>query len=102
MSLHLTASEQQLLLELLQKHLPGREVRVFGSRVAGWPASRGLKPTSDLDLAVSGRPGDLALAELRADLEESDLPWRVDVCLLDDLPPALRELARCSGVLLAT
>ncbi|ASM77565.1 hypothetical protein VITFI_CDS1787 [Vitreoscilla filiformis] len=40
------------------------------------------------------------MAELRADLEESDLPWRVDVCLLDALPPALREQVRTHGAVL--
>lgn len=99
-ALHLTPAELTLLRQLLAHHLPGLAWHVFGSRVAGWPGSRGLKPHSDLDLAVSGRPTDLTLAELRADLEESDLPWRVDVCLLDELPAALRELVQRHGVML--
>jgi predicted nucleotidyltransferase len=101
-ALHLTPAELTLLRQLLARHLPGLTLRAFGSRVAGWPGSRGLKPHSDLDLAVSGRPTDLALATLRADLEESDLRWRVDVCLLDELPPALRELVQRHGVMLLT
>lgn len=97
---HLQPAHRALLLALLARHLPGMTVRVFGSRVAGWPASRGIKPYSDLDLAVEGRPADLALAALRADLEDSDLPWRVDVCVLDDLPAPLRELIAVQGVVL--
>lgn len=97
MTWHLHPTELALLRTLLTQHLPGCEVRLFGSRVVGWPGSRGVKPHSDVDLAVSGAPSDLALAELRADLEESDLPWRVDVCLLDALPPALREQVRTHG-----
>lgn len=50
--------------------------------------------------AVTGRPADLALAALRADLEDSDLPWRVDVCVLDDLPAPLQELIAVQGVVL--
>jgi uncharacterized protein len=97
---HLHPTELALLRALLTQHLPGCEVRVFGSRVVGWPGSRGVKPHSDVDLAVSGAPSDLALAELRADLEESDLPWRVDVCLLDSLPPPLRERVCARGAVL--
>ena len=65
--IHLQPAHRALLLALLARHLPGVTVRVFGSRVADWPASRGVKPYSDLDLAVTGRPADLALAALRAD-----------------------------------
>lgn len=61
---------------ILAKHVPGCEVRAFGSRVK-WTA----KDYSDLDLAVVGskplswkQRGQLAEA-----FEESDLPMRVDV-----------------------
>jgi restriction endonuclease S subunit/predicted nucleotidyltransferase len=61
---------------LLARHVPGCEVRAFGSRVK-WTA----KSYSDLDLAVVGaaklEPG--RLAELREAFAESDLPFRVDV-----------------------
>ncbi len=74
-----------LVLGLLATRLPGADVFAFGSRVRHWPFGRGSKPYSDLDLAVwpadLSTPGntsiDLALAALRADLEESALPWRV-------------------------
>jgi predicted nucleotidyltransferase len=61
---------------ILADHVPECEVRVFGSRVAGTS-----KRYSDLDLAVVG-PGELdpdTLRRLREALEESDLPFRVDV-----------------------
>ncbi|KDB52910.1 hypothetical protein X805_15140 [Sphaerotilus natans subsp. natans DSM 6575] len=98
--IHLSPADRALLLALLARHLPGVAVRVFGSRVAGWPASRGVKPHSDLDLAVAGQPADLALASLRADLEDSDLPWRVEVCVLDELPASLQGLIATHGVVL--
>ena len=56
--------------------MPGCEVRAFGSR-----ATRTAKDYSALDLAVVGNgPIDSrALGRLKAALDESDLPMRVDV-----------------------
>jgi uncharacterized protein len=81
--LDLTERELAVVRDLLARRIPGREVRVFGSRANGK-----AKPYSDLDLLVMG---DLpipasAVAELRADLEDSDLPFRVDVVEWRDLP----------------
>ena len=61
---------------ILAKHVPGCEVRAFGSRVK-WTA----KDYSDLDLAVVGsKPLTLRQAyQLAEAFEESDLPIRVDV-----------------------
>jgi type I restriction enzyme S subunit len=66
----------QIVQDILQKHVPDREVWAFGSRVK-WTA----KQYSDLDLCViSDNP--LAwnvLGSLKDDFSESDLPWKVDV-----------------------
>ncbi len=88
-----------LVRQLLARRLPGATVQAFGSRVNGWPFGRGSKPYSDLDLAVWPPDGqaDLALAELRADFEDSNLPWRVDVTLARDLPAALAQLVQTRG-----
>jgi type I restriction enzyme S subunit len=62
--------------EILARHVPEREVRAFGSRVAG-----PVKKFSDLDLAVMGEtplPSSV-LADLEEDFRESDLPFKVDV-----------------------
>jgi len=89
--LDLTAAQLSELRAILARHLPHREVRVFGSRVTGR-----AKPYSDLDLIVMGEAplADLILAELHADLEESDLPFRVDVLLWPDVPSWMREEVR--------
>ena len=66
----------ELVQRLLAEIVPECEARVFGSRYQG-TASHG----SDLDLVLVG-PGVLdwkKLARLRAALEESNLPFRVDV-----------------------
>ena len=65
-----------IVLAILEGHVPGREVRAFGSRVAGK-----AKAFSDLDLAVMGEVPISAsvLADLHDAFRESDLPFKVDV-----------------------
>lgn len=75
--MHLTAEQLAVVLDVLRRHLPGREVWAFGSRVHG----RRLKPFSDLDLAVVG-DAPLPLdehARVLAAFSDSPLPFRVDV-----------------------
>lgn len=100
--LDLTAAQQARVLRFLVLRLPHATAMAFGSRVAGWPFGRGPKPYSDLDIALWGlNTADAqALAHLRADLEESPLPWRVDISDAQDLPASLRELVVRHGVLL--
>ena len=49
----MTAEELEIILQLLCRHVPGREVRAFGSRVGGVP-----KTFSDLDLVIMGGIGE--------------------------------------------
>jgi predicted nucleotidyltransferase len=82
--LELSPSQRDTVRRILARHVPEREVRAFGSRVTGraWRYS-------DLDLVVMGAEPlpDLTLADLRADFEDSDLPFRVDLLEARDLPP---------------
>lgn len=97
--LDLAPEHLRLIQRMLAERLPGREVRAFGSRVRGR-----AKPASDLDLVVMGeeRIPDLVQAELRADFEESDLPFCVDVLAWRDAPPGLREIIVREGVEIQT
>lgn len=65
-----------IVRDILQQHVPTRDVWAFGSR-AKWTA----KEYSDLDLAIMGSdPLDLGtLASLREAFQESDLPFKVDL-----------------------
>lgn len=98
----ITPAQQAQIQHLLRLRLPHTTALAFGSRVGDWPFGRGAKPYSDLDIALFGlaQADDQALAHLRADFEESPLPWRVDISDATDLPPALRELVERHGVLL--
>ena len=74
--IQLTPGQREIVLEILARVLPGREVWAFGSRVEGRP-----KRFSDLDLAVPGNTR-LTLDEtssLNSEFDESDLPFRVDI-----------------------
>jgi type I restriction enzyme S subunit len=86
--LELTAPQRRIVEAILAKRVPDRDVRAFGSRVAG-----GARRWSDLDLVVMGdKPlPDLVRAQLVADFEDSDLPFRVDTVELRDLPAAWRQ-----------
>lgn len=97
--LDITPAQQALVLALLQRRLPRVSALAFGSRVAGWPFGRGPKPYSDLDIALWGLRAEdaAALAHLRADLEESALPWRVDLSDACDLPAPLLALVERHG-----
>lgn len=66
----------EIVRMLLREHVPGCEVRAFGSRYKG-----GARNASDLDLAVVGaeRLPPRQIARLKEAFEESILPMRVDV-----------------------
>lgn len=94
MTTDLSRAHHQVVRRILKHRLPKAQVRMFGSRASGH-----AKPWSDLDLAVQAEQpiSDLALAQARADFEESDLPFRVDIILWQDLPPSMQETVRQQG-----
>jgi predicted nucleotidyltransferase len=78
------------LYRILKRHLPeGVRVFAFGSRVHG----RNFKAYSDLDLCLRGEtPLPVALlANLAADFEDSQLPFKVDVVDWGALSPEFRD-----------
>ncbi len=90
--LQLTAEERALLERLLREYLPGVKVWAYGSRVLGT-----ARPNSDLDLVVFAREDQrIAVGELRDALAESDLPFKVDLHIWDDLPETFhRQIEAC-------
>lgn len=95
--LDLSDSELAIVRAILKTHLPGREVRVFGSRATGR-----AKPHSDLDLVVMGDDAltDTTYAALVCDFEESDLPFRVDLLAWRDAPASLHQVIERDGLTL--
>ena len=82
---------------ILRKHVPDFEVRAFGSRVS-WTA----RDTSDLDLAIiSDKPLDItALAEIKEDFRQSNLPFRVDVVDWSTVSDGFREIIESNSEIL--
>jgi predicted nucleotidyltransferase len=75
------------LSSILKAHLPGRRVWAFGSRATG----RRVKRYSDLDLLIDGDSYSLKTAALLEEaLDESRLPFKVDVVPISTLTPEFR------------
>lgn len=73
---HLGPDYLAIVLEILRRHAPNAQAYVFGSR-----AGDHAKSHSDLDLLLreAGPIDPYRFAALRADFEDSNLPFRVDV-----------------------
>ena len=82
----LTADQRRVVLKLIERHLPDTGVWAYGSRVQ-WTS----RSESDLDLVVFAGPDQSGqVADLREAFEESDLPFRVDVLMWQELNAPFR------------
>ena len=93
----LELQHRRILDDILQRHLPDREVWAYGSRVSGrsWRYS-------DLDLVVMGDEPLQAITAvyLREALSESRLPMLVDIADWHRIPRHWRdEILRCYAVI---
>jgi len=85
------------LSSILSARLPGRKVWAFGSRATG----RRVKRFSDLDLLIEG--DSLSFREaalLDEDLDESRLPFKVDIVDMSAITPSFRARIEPEMVLL--
>jgi len=78
-----------MLKHILNLHIPGHEVRAFGSRVKGTN-----RKFSDLDLAIvgNGKLDNRSLWKLKNTLMESRLPFRVDVLDYNSISENFRKI----------
>lgn len=76
----------ELAIQPLKSH--GAQVFIFGSRVRGQH-----QPYSDIDLLYkTEKPLNLAsIFEIKSALEESQLPYKVDLVQFDDLAVSYKE-----------
>ncbi|GEM_PF-127958 len=82
----ISSAEKKIILSLIKTHLPNTTVWAYGSR-ATWSA----RPKSDLDLvAFASADQKNAVYDLKEAFEESDLPFRVDFFVWDQVPDEFR------------
>ena len=95
-AIDITVKQRKIVTDLLERHLPNTTAWVYGSR-AKW-ASR---PQSDLDLVVFATPEQNGrVSDLREALEESNLPFRVDLFVWDAVPEQFRKQIKSEHVVL--
>lgn len=95
-NIDVTADQRRLILDLLEKYLPNVMVWVYGSRVKGT-----TRKHSDLDMVVFTSQGQkMHVADLKEALEESNLPFRVDLFCWDEVPERFREAIQKEHVVL--
>ncbi|NTV52154.1 MAG: nucleotidyltransferase domain-containing protein [Candidatus Firestonebacteria bacterium] len=77
------------ILDIIHRHIPACEVRVFGSRILGK-----AKPYSDLDLALVGESklDWLLIEKIKDELAESEIPYRVDLLDWHAISPEFRKI----------
>ncbi|GFO66124.1 nucleotidyltransferase domain-containing protein [Geomonas paludis] len=86
-TIDITPEQQKSILSLLSSFIPGTAVWAYGSRVKGTS-----RPASDLDLVVFARREQREhVSALKEAFEESDLPFRVDVMIWDEVPENFRN-----------
>ncbi len=89
-AIHISMDEYKVLQTLLEQYLPGTPAWVYGSRVKSTSTHK-----SDLDLVVFATPEQRPqVHDLREAFEESDLLFRVDLFIWDDLPKVFQEEIR--------
>lgn len=97
MQIDLEPQDYETVRNILSRHLPGTEVRAYGSRVTG-KTHRG----SDLDLAImTTEPLSLdTLADLRDAFSESTVPFRVDLLDWAETTESFRAIVMENSVIL--
>ncbi len=96
--INLGAAHERTVRHLIQSLLPDTEVWAYGSRVKGTAQS-----WSDLDLVVfTGSDQRRQVGELREAFEESNLLFRVDVLVWEELPESFRDEIRRRHVVVAS
>jgi len=89
-SIQMTDAQREMLLEYLQRFIPGAAVWAYGSRVRQTARSH-----SDLDLVAFTSPGQRrSVGELKEALSESNLPFVVDLHVWDEVPERFHEIIR--------
>lgn len=89
-AIDITGEQRTILDALLHQYLPGVDIWAYGSRVKGT-----ARRYSDLDLVAFSAPEQRsAVYELKEALDESNLPFLVDLHVWDEIPESFHEIIR--------
>ena len=95
-NIDLEPKQVKILLGLLKNCLPNTTAWAYGSRVK-WTS----RPSSDLDMVVFTLPEQKSqVFALQEALERSDLPFRVDLFVWDEVPEEFKESIKKQHVVL--
>lgn len=75
-----------ILQNIFAEYCPDSEIWVYGSRIDGSAHSG-----SDLDLVVRKHGSDFNFAKLKDVLNESDIPFLIDINIFDELPKSFQQ-----------
>jgi len=85
------------IVAAIRRYIPSSrlQIRLYGSRAAGT-----FTPVSDFDVALDmgSRIDGSILERIRGDLEDSHIPYRVDIVDLASTTPAFRTLAMADAI----
>ena len=83
----LSQNELDELSGLIGKYLPNTEIWAYGSRI-----KHTSTPKSDLDLvAITNKDNSRSIYDLKEAFEESNLPFRVDLFIWDEIPDEFKS-----------
>ena len=95
-SIDVTSDQKKIIHDLLKRYLPNTTIWVYGSRVK-WTA----RPNSDLDMvAFVSTKQHTQFYNLKEAFEESDLPFKVDFFIWDEVPEQFHKNIKSKYVVL--
>lgn len=84
-----------IIQKILEPHQAITHAFLFGSRARGT-----LKPTSDIDIALKGDINIKLIAKIKAEFEDSNLPFFVDIVDYAKADNALKSEIDTQGIML--
>jgi type I restriction enzyme S subunit len=94
--LNITEEHRNKIVSLLDHYLPNVTAWVFGSRI-----KNSSRQNSDLDLVVFADAADrLKVSDLRDAFDESNIPFRIDMHVWNELPEMFKRNIETNYVVL--
>ena len=95
-NIDLTVIQQKEVIDLIKYYIPNTEVWVYGSRVKFTS-----RPASDLDIVAFSTPEQkMDIYNLKEAFEESDIPFRVDLFVWDEIPKQFKNNIKSEHIIL--